>query len=1057
MKQLSSGWFGQSYAQTYFHFIANPRFTRILLLHCLFCLLFTSLFAGNLPSGFKETRLAQKLDPVDLQIAPDGRLFVTEKNGKVRIIKNDQLLGKPFLNLQVDNFNERGLMGLTFDPNFASNQYVYVYYTVKGANHNRVSRFKANGDEVAKDSETVLIDIDRTYAGNHNGGALYFKDGKLFITTGDGAYALNSQSMNTLLGKILRINPDGSIPSDNPFYTKTSGKYRSIWALGLRNPFKASVQPGTGKVLINDVGGSLFEEVNEILPGKNYGWPFIEGHRTIQIPPANYQDPVFVYPRSQGCSITGGAFYNPTHNQFPSEYRGKYLYADYCGGYIKTLDLSQHHATANFATGIDRPIDVKIAPDGTLYYIARGGKGGGSTTDNTSSEEGSIWKVQYTGSGLPSISAHPGNLTAPVGGSATFQVSASGNGTLRYQWQRNQQNIPGATAASYTLSNLKINDNGAAFRCVVSNQNGSATSNSATLTVTANQAPTASISAPASSFLYTAGQSIQFAGTGTDPEQGELPASAFTWKIDFHHDDHHHPALEASTGSKNGSYQVPRSGETASNVWFRIYLTVRDNQGLSHTTFRDVYPVKSQITLSSSPSGLQLKLDGKTVTTPYSFTGVAGVTRTIEAVSPQSFDNKTFQFGSWSNQGARIQDIQTPSVAANYKASFNQTSNNSNQGLNYAYYEGDWVNLPDFAALSVKKTGKVSGFDLSPRQRDSYFGFEFSGSIHLPNDGDYTFYTNSDDGSRLYINNQLVVDNDGLHSLTEKSGTINLKKGKHAIRVTYFERAGEEILEVRYAGPGISKQLIPTSVLTPDTESGLSGSYVLTARHSGMALNVRGNALHNGGNVEQSNRNDTPAQIWLIAPAEDGYYTLTSKLSGKLLETAGVSMISGANVQQWERTGGNNQKWKLVPVDNGYYTLIAKHSGMALDVAFAGTASGTNVQQWNRNNTHAQMWKLEKMSSARISTETEGLDVNFQVHPNPAIDKLIVSYEALAAGKAQITVLDVMSKARTHQPFQLVEGTNAVDLDVSHLEKGLYFVRVIDQGRIVTKKVLIDK
>jgi hypothetical protein len=232
---------------------------------------------------------------------------------------------------------------------------------------------------------------------------------------------------------------------------------------------------------------------------------------------------------------------------------------------------------------------------------------------------------------------------------------------------------------------------------------------------------------------------------------------------------------------------------------------------------------------------------------------------------------------------------------------------------------------------------------------------------------------------------------------------------------------------------------------------------VLTARHSGIALSVRGNALHNGGNVEQSNRNDTPAQIWLVAPAEDGYYTLTSKLSGKLLETAGVSMISGANVQQWERTGGDNQKWKLVPVDNGYYTLIAKHSGMALDVAFAGTANGTNVQQWNRNGTPAQMWKLEQVSSVRISTETEVLDVNLQVHPNPATNKLTVSYEALTAGEAQVSVLDVMSKARTNRPFQLVEGTNFVDLDVSHLEKGLYFVRVIDQGRIITKKILIDK
>lgn len=1021
-------------------------------------LLSTSLFAASLPSGFKETRIAKDLDPVDLQIAPDGRIFLTEKNGKIRIIKNDKLLDKPFMNLKVDNVNERGLLGLAFDPNFASNQFIYVYYTVKDANHNRVSRFKANGDVVQAGSETVLIDIDPSNAGNHNGGALLFKAGKLYITTGDGANSSNSQSLSTLLGKVLRINPDGTIPSDNPFFSKASGKYRAIWALGLRNPFKATIQAGTGKIYVNEVGSNRFEEINEIFSGKNYGWPSIEGRRTDQNQPANYQDPVFAYPTGQGCAVTGGAFYNPTNDQFPSQYKGRYFYADYCGGFIKTLDVSNNNATANFATGIDRPIDIKVSSSGTLYYIARGGKGGGSQSDNTSSDDGSVWKVEYTGSGLPTVSANPSNQTASVGGSATFTVSGSGSGTLQYQWQRNGSNISGAIADRYTINKVSINDNGATFRCVISNSNGSVTSNSATLTVTLNKEPEATITSPKADWLYSGGGVINFEGKGTDPEQGNLPASAFTWKIDFHHADHVHPAMDNVSGAKSGTFQIPKSGETEANVWYRIYLTVKDDKGLKNTTYRDVYPVKSQVTLASVPSGLQVKLDGKTVTTPYTFTGVAGIVRTIEAVNSQQLNSKGYQFVSWSDKGSINHDINTPATNTTFTAVFKQTEINTNQGLKYAYYEGIWSMLPDFQALSPKKTGKVSNFDLSPKLRDSNFGFDFSGNITIAKDGNYTFFTSSDDGSRLYINNQQIVNNDGLHAPVEKSGSVYLTKGQHAIRVTFFENYGSETLQVKYQGPGINKQTIPNSVLSSNSKQDeLSGNYVLIARHSGKALSVASNATGNGANVQQNTYKSTPSQIWIISPAGGGYYTLTSQLSGKRLEVAGASTANDANVQQGDNNGGDNQKWSLEPVEEGYYVIKAKHSGKVLDVAFARTADGTNVRQWNMNNTHAQMWKLDKVGSARLSSETALSDSRVAIHPNPASDQLTITYEAAGAGEVQLMILDMMSRQKADKAFTLREGKNVLAMDVSRLESGMYFVRIVEQGTSVTKKVLISR
>src|SRR5262249_33295487 len=159
---------------------------------------------------------------------------------------------------------ERGLLGVAFDPDFATNQFVYVYHTVPGSPpHNRVSRFTANGDVAASGSEVPILDLDNlSGATNHNGGAIHFgPDGKLYVDVGENADASNSQSLDNRLGKVLRINPDGSIPSDNPtsfpgISGSPTGANRAIWAVGLRNPFTFAFQPGTGRLFINDVGQS---------------------------------------------------------------------------------------------------------------------------------------------------------------------------------------------------------------------------------------------------------------------------------------------------------------------------------------------------------------------------------------------------------------------------------------------------------------------------------------------------------------------------------------------------------------------------------------------------------------------------------------------------------------------------------------------------------------------------------------------------------------------------------------------------------------------------------
>lgn len=346
--------------------------------------------AVTLPSGFTQSPVVGGLTgPTDMEFAPDGRLFVAEEAGKLRIAKPDGTLAT-FLDIssKVDITGERGLLGVAFDPNFAANHFVYLHYTRKATAtipvHNRVVRVTANGDRAVAGSEVLIFRLNNQSAVNHLGGALDFgTDGKLYISTGDNTNPENAQNLTNLFGKVLRINKDGTIPTGNPFYATASSKNRAIWALGLRNPFKFAVKPGTTTIFINDVGADLWEEMNRGASGANYGWNFYEGPETDP----QYVDPIFAYghgsTNTTGCSITGGAFYNPTTVLFPSGYLGDYFFADFCNGWIRRYDPASD-ATTGFATGLSSIVDLEVSKDGELYLLSR-------------TNPGSVSKIRYTG------------------------------------------------------------------------------------------------------------------------------------------------------------------------------------------------------------------------------------------------------------------------------------------------------------------------------------------------------------------------------------------------------------------------------------------------------------------------------------------------------------------------------------------------------------------------------------------------------------------------------------------------------------------------------------
>ncbi len=623
--------------------------------------------AAAVPTGFIDELVASGIpSPTAMAFAPDGRLFVSQQNGQLRVISNGnprQLLPTPFLTLTVSSVGERGLLGIAFDPGFAANRYVYVYYTATTPTiHNRVSRFTAsatNPNVAEAGSETILLELDPlSSATNHNGGAMHFgPDGKLYIAVGENANRANAQTLENLLGKMLRINADGTIPADNPFVAQASGVNDAIWAIGLRNPFTFAFQPGTGRMFINDVGELTWEEINDGIAGSNYGWPTTEGPTTQ----AGVRGPIFAYQHGSGtttgCAITGGAFYDPATVQFPGTYLGKYFFADYCSNWIRVFDPATGTASG-FATGLGAPVDLRVAGDGSLWYLQRGG-----------SPAGQVHRVRYGQQAeAPVVTQHPVSVTVAAGQQATFTVVATGTPPLSYQWQRGTTNIAGATGPTLSFTATSADD-GATFRAVVTNAAGTATSNAATLTV-GGSAPTASITTPAAGATYAAGTTVSFSGTGTDPQDGALPPSAFTWEIVFHHDTHTHPFYGPTSGVTSGSVTIPDRGEVATNVFYRLHLTVRDSSGLTHTVTRDLVPRVANVTLQTNPAGLQLLLDGTPVTAPVTVPNVVGMIRAIGAPSPQTSNGTQYTFGSWSDGGAATHEIVIPATATTYTATY---------------------------------------------------------------------------------------------------------------------------------------------------------------------------------------------------------------------------------------------------------------------------------------------------------------------------------------------------------------------------------------------------
>lgn len=592
--------------------------------------------------------------------------------------------------MPVDNFNERGLSGLALHPQYEENNFLYVYYTVANKLVNRVSRFTANGDYVLPQSEKILFETDSLLGAIHNAGAMQFGiDGMLYISVGDMAQNEKAKDLAFTNGKILRIEPDGNIPATNPFYDVTVGYGKAIWAYGLRNSFSMAVNPIDGMIVAGDVGLESWEEINEILPGKNYGWDVLEGKRTQESVSGDYQDPLHVFENLIGtaCAVTGLAFYTPDLYSFPPKYHDQLLYAELCSGEIRVLNPATAQVTEVFMRGIKDLISLLVGKDGALYYIERNSTRTGTVSDNSQTTMGRIWKVSYEGSGRPYISVQPSSKRVTAGEDALFRVRASGKENLMYQWIRNGSVVENAESDSLLLKDLQLGANGDTLFCIVSNPIGRIESERVVIEVAINQRPVPEIVFPPAGHRYQAGESLVYQGSASDVEDGTVKDEKLTWRIDFHHEQHTHPFVSGVTGKK-GEIMIPVSGETSTDVWYRIYLFAEDEDGFVNHTYRDVFPEIVTFSVQSDPPNLEINVDGNTRKTPFEVQSVQGVLHTISAPVLQQTDDKIYGFQSWSPRAdGETFAFQADRDGMTFQGSFRERYIGKGVGLLGSYYD----------------------------------------------------------------------------------------------------------------------------------------------------------------------------------------------------------------------------------------------------------------------------------------------------------------------------------------------------------------------------------
>jgi glucose/arabinose dehydrogenase len=714
------------------------------------------------PTGFQEQTVVSGLNlPMNIEFAPDGRLFVAEKSGIIKVFDSIADTTPTIfadLSRNVHDTFDRGLLGLALHPQFPTQPWVYVSYTydappgqtapywndncdaVGGANGGRcvvtarLSRLQAAGDVMTGTEQVLLHDWCMQYA-SHTIGDLHFgADGMLYMSGGEGANydgvdygqlgspanpcgdppggtmappgaqggALRSQDVRTtgdptgLGGTVLRLDPaTGAAAAGNPLGGSSDLNARRIVAYGLRNPFRFAIRPGTNDVWLGDVGWLTWEEINRIPEPTaptvaNFGWPCYEGAgaqsgydaanltlcESLYSSSGGVVAPYYVYNHSaqvvpgESCavgtsSVSGAAFHPTSGGSYPAAYAGALFFADYSRNCIWAMlpaapgGLPSAANRVTFVAGAASPVDLAAGPGGELYYA---------------SAAGSVRRVRYfAGNRPPSAwiqaapTSGPAPLTVNFDGRQSTDLDPGDQGLLRYEWDFTNNGSVDSTSATASFSypagthtaRLTVYDSaGASDSTTVQIQSG-------------NGAPTVTIGSPAPTLRWSVGETISFNGSATDPQEGTLPASALTWRVNLHHcaavGNCHVHTMQTFNGVASGSFPGP---EHEYPSYLELLLTATDSGGLSHTASVRLDPDTVDLTFASNPPGLRLAVGATEQAAPFTRTVIQGSTNTLSAVNPQLTNGTQHVFRAWSDGGAQSHVITAPTTPRTYTATY---------------------------------------------------------------------------------------------------------------------------------------------------------------------------------------------------------------------------------------------------------------------------------------------------------------------------------------------------------------------------------------------------
>ncbi|WP_433165851.1 ricin-type beta-trefoil lectin domain protein [Kribbella sp. CA-247076] len=979
--------------------------------------------AAVVPNGFSEQVVFTGLtNPTNVAFAADGRVFVAEKSGLVKVFDSlDDTTPSVFADLRtkVHNYWDRGLLGLALHPDFPSDPRVYVLYTYDaliggtapkwGAPNStsdpcpsppgptgdgcqvsaRLSSLTPSGTAVA---EQVLVEDWCQVFPSHSIGSIEFgPDGMLYAGGGDGASfnyadygqdgfpssdltpdnpcgdppaptgtalapptaeggALRAQDLRTpddpttLDGSIIRLNPDtGLAAAGNPLLSSPDLNARRIVAHGLRNPMRFDFRPGTNELWVGDVGWSAAEEINRIVSPTagvtNFGWPCYEGNakqsgydtndlsiceNLYAAGPTAVTSPYYAYKHSEkvvagercgtgSSSLTGMSFYE--EGNYPSEYDGALFFADY----------SRKCIWAMLPGGNGLPSASELVTFASGYGTTRLQTGPGGDIFAVDYDNGRVLRYVYNGTNNPPtaiIDADPRTGPSPL--TVTFDGTASNDADddpLSYAWDLDgdgQYDDSNAATVQYTYAGSRL----VTARLRVTDGHGGTGTASTEIDV-ANGPPTATITAPTPATTWKVGDSITFAGTGTDPDQGTLPGASLTWALIMHHcpSDCHAHQITTMTGT-SGTFTAPDHEYPS---YLELRLTAKDNAGLTDVKSVRLDPKTVGLTFATQPAGMKVTYFSKNVTTPSTSTAIVGSNGSLSADVLQQSANNLYRFASWSDGGARNHNFTAPATPTTYTATYVPKRNLAR-------------NRP-VAISSVYTAGREG-----PKAVDGSMATAWSSARTDPQ------WIRVDLGSVRLVNRVLL---NWLGSHYGKAYQVQVSGSGRTWKTVYATTTGD----------GGTDSLQFTSeyaryVRVNATARGVAGSYYSlwelgVFQDTGNVTGIAGKCIDiykassaDGTPTTLYTCHTNPNQQW--TPSDDG----TLRSLGKCLDARSTAIRTP--VVLWTCDGSPGQQW--VPRTNG--TLLNAHSGQCLDATGGSSANGTRLILYTCHTALNQKWVL---------------------------------------------------------------------------------------------------